>query len=309
MGSVWLDGRTGGYLNLLDVLRAGGVSCSGYDGWTTRSRSSGGYEGLWAVVAHHTASNTTPANDLNYMVNADDGPISTGLLDRTGHFTIIAAGAANHAGKGGGTSDGGGEPWHTTRGTIPGNDANRYALGIEAANAGTGAEPWPQAQQDAYAKMVRALCDAYALDPLRDVRSHAEWTPPRKIDPKGPSRWSINDTQPWAMDLFRDEVAGTLPAPIPDPGDDDMARLSNPLIQATGKDGSLSGAVYLTDGLLLTYRWIRDPDELEAVQYKLRVGGQPDAIEVVDMLNAFGNLTGPPPGMGGVQAVQAALSP
>jgi hypothetical protein len=293
VGGVWLDGRTGGYVNLLDVLRAGGVSCSGYAGWEHRSRSSGGFEGLWGIVAHHTASSTTPANDLNYMVNADDGPISTGLLDRTGHFTVIAAGAANHAGKGGGTSDGGGQAWHTTRGVIPGNDANRYALGIEAANAGTGAEPWPQAQQDAYVKMVRALCDGYALDPHRDVRSHAEWTPPRKIDPKGPSRWG-GSTAPWAMDLFRNEVASTLPAPIP-PGDDEMPRLSNPLVQANGEDGTLAGAVYLTDGNLMAYRWVRNETELDDVRFKLRAAGLPDAIEVVGRLGAFGVLDGPPP--------------
>jgi len=290
VGAVWLDGRTGGYPNLLDVLRAGGVSCSGYAGWEHRSRSSGGYEGLWAVVAHHTASQTTPANDLNYMVNADDGPISTGLLDRTGHFTIIAAGAANHAGRGGGSSDGGGEPWHTTRGTIAADDANRYALGIEAANNGVG-EPWTVAQQDAYVAMVRALCNAYALDPLRDVRSHAEWTPPRKIDPRGPSRWSPNDSQPWAMDLFRAEVtAADQPELTPPPEEDDMPK---PYLVRAAPDG----VIYICAGDYCTYRWVTDGHSLERIRVDMRAKGFDDTIHDIDAYQLIdqGVLVGPDP--------------
>ena len=177
MGAIWLDGA---HRRLPQPPRRppGRRACPARatPGGTHRSRSSGGYEGCWGIVCHHTASQTTPANDLSYMVNADDGPISAGLLDRTGHFTAIAAGAANHAGKGGGTSDGGGTPWRTTRGTIPGNDANRYAFGIEAANNGVG-EPWPQAQQDAYVKMVRG-----AVQRLRP-RPRPRRPQPRRVDP------------------------------------------------------------------------------------------------------------------------------
>src|SRR5262245_47893292 len=188
VGTIWLNGRVAGWPNLADALRARGVAVATYAGWETRSRSSGGYERLWGLIAHHTASQTTPANDLSYMVNAEDGPISTGLLDRTGLFTIIAAGAANHAGKGGGSSGGGGTTWQTSRGTVPPDKANQYILGVEAANDGVG-QAWPQIQQDNYVALMAALCAAYGFVPASDIRSHHEWTPPRKIDPRGPARW------------------------------------------------------------------------------------------------------------------------
>ena len=54
-----------------------------------------------------------------------------------------------------------------------------------------------------------------------------------------------------------------------------MPRLSPPLIQGTGKDGSFAGAVYITDGQLITYRWIPNPKTLEEVRVKLRQPGSP----------------------------------
>ena len=300
MGAIWINGSTYGYPNVVDVLRNAGVNVVEYSGWKNRSRSSGGFTGLYGILCHHTASSTTPANDLNYMVyGSPDAPVSNGLLDRTGTFTIIAGGASNHGGRGGGSADGGGEPWVTSRGTIPPDSSNSYTFGIEAANAGTGAEAWPEAQQNAYTKMVRALVDAYGMIPHSDIRSHAEWTPPRKIDPKGPSRFSTNNSKPWDMGIFRNEVAGQLPTP-PSGGDgggiEDMPRLSNPLLQGTGKDGSLYGAVYMTDGLLCQYWWIPTEQALNDVKYMLRVAGQPDSIQTVDNLAAFGILVGPRPG-------------
>jgi len=178
---------------------------------------------------------------------------------------------------------------------VPADSGNSRCFGIEAANAGTGAEAWTQAQQNSYIKMNRALCNAYRLVPATDIRSHAEWSPPRKIDPKGPSRWSPDNSKPWNMNAFRDEVASTLPAPIP-PSEDDMPRLSNPLLQATGKDGTFTGAVYMTDGLLSQYWWIPTEQALNDVKYMLRVAGLTDAIQVVDNLSAFGVRIGPAPG-------------
>src|SRR6185369_7534891 len=102
MGSIWLDGRLSGYPNVVTVLRNAGCAVAEFDGWQHRSRSSGGFNALLGIIVHHTASSTTPANDLNYMVyGCPDNPVSNGLLDRTGLFTIIGAGATNHAGKGG----------------------------------------------------------------------------------------------------------------------------------------------------------------------------------------------------------------
>ena len=89
MGSIWLDGRSAsaGYPNVLDVLRNAGVPVAPVPGWEKRSRSSGGMERFLGIFVHHTASNTTPPNDLRYMLNGPGNPISNGLLDREGTFT------------------------------------------------------------------------------------------------------------------------------------------------------------------------------------------------------------------------------
>jgi len=146
-----------------------------------------------------------------------DNPVSNGLLDRTGLFTIIGAGATNHAGKGG--------PWAASRGTIPLDSANSYCFGIEAANAGTG-EPWSQAQQEAYTRMVKALCDAYLLRNATDTVAHREWAPSRKIDPAGASRWA-KGADMWNMQAFRADVDAGWPAGSV-PVDDDSTELAYP---------------------------------------------------------------------------------
>jgi hypothetical protein len=296
VGSIWLNGRTAGYPSVYDVLRNAGCQVATYSGWETRSRSSGGFNGYWGVICHHTASQTTPANDLNYMVSASDGPVSNGLLDRTGLFTIIGAGATNHAGKGGGQgSSGGGTPWVTSRGTIPMDSANSYVFGIEAANNGVG-EPWPKAQTDAYVKMCQALCQAYGFVVASDIRSHNEWTPPRKIDPRGPSPWQpANANSPWDMNGFRNTV-GQLPAPIPpSPEDDDMPK---PYLVQVVPDGT----VYICSGDYVTYRWITDGDSLARIQADMKAKGYDATLHAIQpaQLADQGILVGPAVGGTGV---------
>jgi hypothetical protein len=68
------------YPELLDVLRAAGCKVAENattNGWQTRARSSGGFPAPpLAVWWHHTASSTSPANDLNYMIDgSDDAPV------------------------------------------------------------------------------------------------------------------------------------------------------------------------------------------------------------------------------------------
>ena len=258
MGAIWLNGSTHGFPNVVDVLRAAGVNVVEFEGWRNRSRSSGGFNNLMGILDHHTASQTTPANDLNYMVyGSPDAPVSNGLLDRTGTFTIIAAGASNHGGRGGGSADGGGETWVTSRGPVPPDASNSNCFGIECANNGVG-EPYPVAQQDAYIKMNRALVDAYGMVPSMDIRSHAEWTPPRKIDPRGPSRWQpANSSSPWNMNAFRDEVAGTLPAPTPG---------GNLVFHIIHVDGSNAAFVGMLDGKGIghTLSWVTNGNQLQA---------------------------------------------
>jgi hypothetical protein len=195
MGGIWL-------LDLPDVVRDAGLSVRTWPGWDTRGRSSGGYDAVLAVFAHHTASSTSPDGDCRYMwEGSPDRPIGAMLLDRGGRVTVGAAGATNTQGKGG--------PVTTSVGTIPLDKGNVYGLAVEAANNGVG-EPWPTAQQEAYVVLVAALCDAYGLDVARDCISHREWCEPscpgRKVDPAGPSRWATG-TASWDMDTFRNDAA------------------------------------------------------------------------------------------------------
>ena len=215
MGAVWLH-------DLPDVCRNAGLVTHTYPGWETRSRGSGGYNAVYAIGAHHTASDTSPESDMNYMWGSHNPnePVGAIYLARSGEVTIGCAGATNTQGKG--------VAWTNSKGQrTPDDDANRYWISIEAANAGTG-QAWPTVQQDAYVTLCAALCDAYGLSDY-DVRSHFEWSPGRKIDPAGNSRYATGGNL-WNMDQFRADVraamgGGTVPPPT-NPGDGVFANMS-----------------------------------------------------------------------------------
>ena len=210
--SVWL-------LNLPTWLREAGLDVDEYPGWETRSRSSGGYDAVRGIGVHHTASNTSPANDMAYCwKNADVKPIGAIILDRTGKITVGAAGATNTQGKGG--------PYPSSKGTIPKDAGNRYILSIEACNAGNG-EAWPAAQIDAYVRMCAVLVPKLGLN-WGDIMAHFEWSPGRKYDPAGNSPYASGGAL-WDMDKFRgdcwlasnpDPTPEPEPEPEPEPGPD-----------------------------------------------------------------------------------------
>ena len=207
MGGRWLT-------DLYSVLAPLG-NVATYQGWETRARSSGGYDALLGIAIHHTASNTSPENDMYYMwMSSSDRPIGAIYLGRDGRIVIGAAGATNTQGKGG--------PLTTSRGTVPLDKGNQNLLAIEAANAGTG-EPWPDVQQERYLALVNALCGAYGFVST-DVFGHYDYCAPscpgRKIDPAGPSRFgTVNASQTWDINAFRAALTGTTPPPDPVPPD------------------------------------------------------------------------------------------
>jgi hypothetical protein len=224
----------GRYLtDLADVLRAAGLTVVEYAGWTTRARSSGGYaDGRpWAFLWHHTASQTTPANDASYMCNGSpDRPIANLLIPRDGSVWVLAAGATNTNGKGG--------PLAMSRGTVPADCMNEYAVSAELANAGTGVEPYPVAQIDAAFAASVAVCQWLGLDP-GDVANHQTWAPTRKIDPapadavEGPWRpRSSTSSGTWHQDDVRAECrrrAANQPPEVPDMTDEQAAQLAQVL--------------------------------------------------------------------------------
>jgi hypothetical protein len=197
---------SGRYLtDLADVCRRAGLVVTEVGGspsqvgpqWQQRARSSGGYANgrPTHVMVHHTASGASADGwgDANYCTfSSENRPVCNLYLSRAGHVWVCAAGATNTNGSGGPIDN------------VPKDSMNTYAVGIEAGNSGTG-EPWPQAQQDAYVRLVRALGDHYGL---QHCRAHFEWAPGRKVDPAGPSQWAPGGGS-WNMNAFRESVIGS----------------------------------------------------------------------------------------------------
>ena len=210
MGSRYLT-------DLANVVRGAGLVVQEEPGWQTRARGSGGYDSGRPnhIMVHHTASGPSSDGqpDVNYQCYGSDAkPVANLYLSRSGKVWIMAAGATN-------TNGTGTDPC----GVTPMDSMNSHAIGIEAGNNGVG-EVWPQAQQDAYVKLVAALCNAYGI-PTGRIHSHIEWAPGRKIDPAGPSQWPpINSSQSWDMNAFRGDV-WLAPNPTPTPGGDDPMRI------------------------------------------------------------------------------------
>jgi N-acetylmuramoyl-L-alanine amidase-like protein len=148
--------------------------------WRSRGRpASTGEFDPGGVLCHHTASpaGTTDAGDINVILAGNSeapGPISQLYIGRTATVYLIAAGRANHGG----------------RGALSGagcDDMNAALIGIEAGNDGMG-ERWPDALTAVYARVTGALCDHYGWT-TADVYLHATTGPPcgnAKIDPAGP---------------------------------------------------------------------------------------------------------------------------
>lgn len=185
--------------NLDVVLRKAGLTVVETPGWETRAYPKwGGFaQKPTHVMVHHTASNTSVANDLNYILTNALSPIGNIYLARDGSVHLVAAGTAV-------TNGAGHDSWG---GGVPDNMMNHYSIAIEAANAGTG-EPWPKPQTDAYVLLCAALCQEYDI-PVNHVRAHFEWAPTRKIDPAGASPWATGAAK-WDMVAFRSDVAEKL---------------------------------------------------------------------------------------------------
>lgn len=236
------------YTDMADVLAAAGCTVAENDttaGWQHRARSSGGFPAPpLAVFWHHTASRTTPANDLAYMVDGSpDAPVGNLLIDRDGICWPIAAGASNCAGKGG--------PASFTRGTIPADCGNTRGWQLEVANDGLG-EPWPSAQMDSYFRASNAL-NAHAGNRPDDIIGHAHYAPERKIDPataaavQGPWRpHPINGAGTWSLEDMRAEALRRAGTPTPTPEDDMPA----PILLAAS-DGPDTATVFWWDGMVI----------------------------------------------------------
>lgn len=158
---------------LADVLKARGLKVVEHAGWQNRGRGEMG--NVIGVMLHHTAG---PASgdlpSLGTVLNgrpADGipGPLSQLMLSRSGVWHVIAAGVANHAGRGY-------APW------VGRDNGNLHLLGVEAESTGRG--DWTAAQLVAYPRGVAALLDKLN-EPTERAIAHKEWAPDRKIDIAG----------------------------------------------------------------------------------------------------------------------------
>ena len=200
----------GRYLTDMPTFLNGiGVNVGYQDGWQSRSRSSGGYQfgGPWCVMWHHTAGSVSQSawDAASYgSYSSDSKPIANAYIDDTGLCVIAAAGCTNTNGKGG--------PYRLPDGrTVPLDDMNRYAWGIEICNNGVG-EHYSVAQLDACFKISNAICKGYIGSHYDNVVEHINWAPGRKIDPAtaaaadGPfDPRSMNANGSWNVDDLRAE--------------------------------------------------------------------------------------------------------
>lgn len=172
-----------------------------YPGWEWRGSTSFDPS---HVMDHHTGGGAYN-NLLRYMA---EGPVHPPLCNyatsrvhsRVVRITIVAAGRANHAGKGRYT-------------TIPLDQGNRYSFGGEHQNDGY--QAWPAQQVEAIRRCDAALLRAMKRDTDR-MLDHKTYAPIRKSD-----RHSTN------VETERIEVQRLMrPSPPPDPLEEFMSSLS-----------------------------------------------------------------------------------
>lgn len=193
---------------LHDVLLMAGLKVSPVPGWENRGRGDVGR--IFGVICHHTAGpKTGNMPTLNLLVQGRkdlSGPLAQLGLGRDGTFYIIAAGRANHAGKG---------DWKGIK------NGNSNFIGIEAENSGAADDPWSDVQMDAYQRGVAAILKHIRQD-SEFCAGHKEYALPkgRKPDP------SFN------MKTFREKVKAIMEGTAPKPE-------LIPVVEPTKADGTV----------------------------------------------------------------------
>lgn len=153
---------------LADVLVDAGLKVKPHRGWETRGKNDFAPTG---IIWHHTVTGLDEAatDDGILTKGRSDlkGPLCNYSTNRDGSISIIAAGTANHGGKG---------SWRGVTG-------NRHWFGDEMKNLGTAkAEPWPDAQIEAAQVAAAAILRHLHLGSVW-LCGHKEYAPGRKPDP------------------------------------------------------------------------------------------------------------------------------
>lgn len=183
---IWLT-------DLADRLRKDGLTVVEVPGWKTRGFNGLGFYDTAGVLHHHTATNRAAFTNsnmptLNLLVGGRSdlpGPLCNLGFGRDGTVYVIAAGWANHAGRGRAPG-------------IPNDMGNGYLIGIEAESSGVAPWDWTKDQLRVWPYLSAALESAYMLKRIPELRlqlGHKEYSSEGKIDPAG-----IN------MDEFRTSI-------------------------------------------------------------------------------------------------------
>lgn len=256
--------------DLAAVLRAEGLTVHEVPGWQRRSAGGSGMAAA-GVMVHHTATPPSPDGKTGWT---DDkvrrllvdgrkgipGPLSQIGLRRDGTVEVIAAGKANHAGRGSKKVLA-----EVRKSTAPSGSAkerrladdehgNRHFIGVECYNDGQG-EGWSRQQMAALEGVCAALCRAEGWSANR-VIGHREWTS-RKIDPHGVNMASLRT-------VVAHRLSGPMHAQPPPPKGKTSARPvpsweeaavnSLPTLgKGAGRTGSENGWVKRVQGLLLAW--------------------------------------------------------
>lgn len=153
-------------MGIADRLRAADLKVVEVAGWQTRGSASFNPRGS---VDHHTAGpRTGNSPTLGTCINGRpdvNGPLCNVLVARDNTCLVVAAGRANHAGKG------------TFRGLV----GNASVYGVERENVGTPAEPWRPDQTETAARVHAALLRGRGIS-ADMLCLHREWAPDRKVD-------------------------------------------------------------------------------------------------------------------------------
>lgn len=199
------------------VLKQAGLKVAEEKGWETRGRSDVGR--IFGVICHHTVGK--PVGNMPTLYNLRDGdatlkgPKAQLGLGRDGTFYVIAAGRANHAGKG--------QFVFNENGTqIKIINGNSNFIGIEGENTGLNTDmPWPAVQIEAFQRGAAAILKHIGRGPEFCI-GHKEWAAGRKIDPL------------FDMNAFRSGVAGIMGGTIPGP---DLIPIMDPTGRPTVRRG------------------------------------------------------------------------
>lgn len=186
--------------SLLQDLKDEGVDVRPEDNW--EGRGSRDFTPV-GVMVHHTAGRGEAGRRIIRDGRAGlRGPLAAVHPRKDGSVHLVAAGRANHAGRGMGSvlelvkKD---QPPPSDAPFKGDTNGNKWFYGIEMENLGTGKDPWPDVQLDAAVRCAAALCRRHGWTAAR-VIGHREWTRRKAGDPR----------LPFSMDDFRHKVAQQL---------------------------------------------------------------------------------------------------